>query len=1137
MPSEASLSSLPQLELVPLYGYLSSGSCAPLSTLLRIGPLNVLLDCGLSDRFEVGASLAALARVAPHVDAVLLSSGSLSSVGALPVAVRAFGLACPIYAVSPVATFGLLELEAAVTRRLGYAHECSVSLADVSQVRTWVRRVTFAQEVVLRRRSAASPVPFGRSPSGGGGEGADRGVAEVSCGRSLVCAMAYAAGGTLGASCWRLTHGLEDVVYAGEMDDGDRALVGGVALAPLARATAVLVRVPSAATRDCGAGGRLLALLADTVRAGGTALLPCAATAPMLGVLHQLLEWARGRGRGPASVLGSCPVYVVSSVAREVLLRQVNTFHRYMRLRHGESFASTLRSPFALPARVVCEPSGVALAEQLAATAAASPPSGSRGRGAVVLLGGASLESSDALALFGHVARDPASTVIFLRAPTPGTFAATVLGSPQRARDAGLGRVHATADIYVREPVADRGLAAAAERERVARRRHAETAVLALAKPPGSRSELWRAHTVSGPDQPSDMPSSSPVLSLSATEAASGAASGPTGRRESWGGVNGKPESARRRHRTLTRALGADRAIAAMVDRWRENQPAWRALIHRLGCDGVLGSEDDGSGGPDSWPAESLARAAVGRGPLAPPRLLPSSSQLLSSGPATFWIYSSWTTTIPPGHWAGRIAGPGGAPALRFPWRHTTPAWDAYGSLVPLTRLCYDAVANQLMVGADRRSDRARSDGPHTTPVNGTLLLSQKAVWAQIEGQAPMSVPVWWRSAVRPGDAAVGAATAEPSGKAAGPSPRGVGMGPWPSPSADCSLMPLADQLEVQRALSRIGTVSGSPEPAPEPKPKPGAHQGDDDKDDAAAGSPQPASSADDAGDSGAEDGFRIVRQTRTYDVACRVELVPYLAEMSQEDLVTVLRRIQPAHAVLLTGPLATARALAARVEATGDVQRVTALAVWRNALARPPTLPAPHAWLPRLSIATGVPSTSVYLSPELLAGLVATLVPCNGLNVGWIEALAQPTQVSVRALLAPDTAPPSAGPGSGLPGSGGGGGGGSGSTGAQAASAGVAQCPYALAGEAPAAILRPPSGSLGHAPLWLGQLSLAMLQAHLTRALGESHATLAGPVLQLPGEIQIRCNQATNQLTVDGPASPRLVAIRQAILQTIVHI
>ncbi|KAJ0661896.1 putative metallo-beta-lactamase, cleavage and polyadenylation specificity factor subunit 2 [Helianthus annuus] len=94
------------VQVTPLCGVYNEN---PLSYLVSIDSFNILIDCGWNDHFDPSL-LQPLSRVASTIDAVLLSHSDTLHLGALPYAMKQFGLSAPVYATEPVFRLGLLTM-------------------------------------------------------------------------------------------------------------------------------------------------------------------------------------------------------------------------------------------------------------------------------------------------------------------------------------------------------------------------------------------------------------------------------------------------------------------------------------------------------------------------------------------------------------------------------------------------------------------------------------------------------------------------------------------------------------------------------------------------------------------------------------------------------------------------------------------------------------------------------------------------------------------------------------------------------------------------------------------------------------------------------------------------------------------
>ncbi|GJQ11305.1 hypothetical protein GpartN1_g3096.t1 [Galdieria partita] len=93
------------LRFTPLYGVKTEDLAV--CYLLEVDDFRILLDCGWNDHFDE-TLLEPLRRVAPRVDAVLISHPDLYHLGALPYAVAKLGLRAPTYTTLPVWRMGQL---------------------------------------------------------------------------------------------------------------------------------------------------------------------------------------------------------------------------------------------------------------------------------------------------------------------------------------------------------------------------------------------------------------------------------------------------------------------------------------------------------------------------------------------------------------------------------------------------------------------------------------------------------------------------------------------------------------------------------------------------------------------------------------------------------------------------------------------------------------------------------------------------------------------------------------------------------------------------------------------------------------------------------------------------------------------
>jgi cleavage and polyadenylation specificity factor subunit 2 len=299
-----------------------------IGTLLRVDGSSLLLDCGWTEALDAGAVLPPLRRVAPSLDAVLVSFGDLPHAGALPLLYRPSaegggGCRAPMFVTPPAQVFAQRALfdafqSRAAVEEAGWERD-AFTLEDVSRA--------------FNMREFDGPMEKVR-------------FTEESAVRGDVLVTAYAAGHQLGGAMWRVVKGAESVVYAPRVNhkaelhlpkallatvlrspsalivDGGFAggcLLGGggsAAAAAAAGAGWALPKPPPAMPGSRGAGPKevwqrtLLEACVWTLQQGGSVLLPCDTTGRGLEVLMRL-----------DSLYGThypWPIYYVGHTAKDV---------------------------------------------------------------------------------------------------------------------------------------------------------------------------------------------------------------------------------------------------------------------------------------------------------------------------------------------------------------------------------------------------------------------------------------------------------------------------------------------------------------------------------------------------------------------------------------------------------------------------------------------------------------------------------------------------------------------------------------------------------------------------------------------------------------------------------------------------
>ena len=339
----------------------------PVACALTLPPVHPP-DCGWTDSCEP-AYVDALARVAPRVDAVLLSHGDLLHLGALPAAFARAGLrrGTPVFTTPPVAKLGQLALYDLFAARHSEGEFDAFTLDDVDAAFANVTTLKYLQTLTLR------------------------GVA--------LCA--YPAGHSLGGCVWRLVVGAEEVVYASHWNNRQERHLPPADLGQLARPSVLIAHAGCAqraappprparekALCDAAAAGAL---------AGGLALLP----APAAGrALELTLALEHHWEATPA--LAGVRVCLLSPVAPSVL-EFAATQLEWMSADIANRFQQERANPFA-PMRHVIPVASLRALD-------AMPPAPT-----VVVASLPSLGAGPARHLLARVAANPRACIIF-----PGT--------------------------------------------------------------------------------------------------------------------------------------------------------------------------------------------------------------------------------------------------------------------------------------------------------------------------------------------------------------------------------------------------------------------------------------------------------------------------------------------------------------------------------------------------------------------------------------------------------------------------------------------------------------------------------------------------------------------------------------------
>uniref|UniRef100_A0A0E0C6S1 Cleavage and polyadenylation specificity factor subunit 2 n=1 Tax=Oryza meridionalis TaxID=40149 RepID=A0A0E0C6S1_9ORYZ len=194
------------VQVTPLSGAYGEG---PLCYLLAVDGFRFLLDCGWTDLCDP-SHLQPLAKVAPTIDAVLLSHADIMHLGALPYAMKHLGLSAPVYATEPVFRLGILTLYDYFISQRQVSDFDLFTLDDIDAAFQNVVRLKYSQNHLLNDK----------------GEG--------------IVIAPHVAGHDLGGTVWKITKDGEDVVYAVDFNHRKERHLNGTALGSFVR-PAVLI--------------------------------------------------------------------------------------------------------------------------------------------------------------------------------------------------------------------------------------------------------------------------------------------------------------------------------------------------------------------------------------------------------------------------------------------------------------------------------------------------------------------------------------------------------------------------------------------------------------------------------------------------------------------------------------------------------------------------------------------------------------------------------------------------------------------------------------------------------------------------------------------------------------------------------
>ncbi|KAK1581082.1 hypothetical protein Q3G72_002944 [Acer saccharum] len=230
------------VQVTPVCGVFNEN---PLSYLVSIDGFNFLIDCGWNDHFDPSL-LQPLSKVASTIDAVLLSHSDTLHLGALPYAVKQFGLNAPIFSTEPVHRMGLLTMYDQFLSRRQVSEFELFTLDDIDSAFQNVTRLTYSQNCHLS----------------GKGEG--------------IVIAPHMAGHLLGGTVWKITKDGEDVIYAVDYNRRKEKHLNGTVLESFVRPAVLITDAYNALNNQPPRQQREIFQdsISKTLKAGGNVLLP-----------------------------------------------------------------------------------------------------------------------------------------------------------------------------------------------------------------------------------------------------------------------------------------------------------------------------------------------------------------------------------------------------------------------------------------------------------------------------------------------------------------------------------------------------------------------------------------------------------------------------------------------------------------------------------------------------------------------------------------------------------------------------------------------------------------------------------------------------------------------------------------------
>ncbi|EMS56660.1 Cleavage and polyadenylation specificity factor subunit 2 [Triticum urartu] len=294
---------------MPLSGAYGEG---PLCYLLAVAGFRFLLDCGWTDHCDP-ALLQPLARVAPTIDAVLLSHPDMMHLGALPYAIKHLGLSAPVYATEPVFRLGLLTMYDYFLSRWQVADFDLFSLDDIDAAFQNVVRLKYSQNHLLNDK----------------GEG--------------IVIAPHVSGHLLGGTVWKITKDGEDVVYAVDFNHRKERHLNGTTLGSFIRPAVLITDAYNALNNQVYKRQQdqdFIDSMVKVLSSGGSVLLPADTAGRVLELLLIMEQYWAQRHL-------VYPIYFLTNVSTSTV-DFVKSFLEWMSDSISKSFEHTRDNAFLL---------------------------------------------------------------------------------------------------------------------------------------------------------------------------------------------------------------------------------------------------------------------------------------------------------------------------------------------------------------------------------------------------------------------------------------------------------------------------------------------------------------------------------------------------------------------------------------------------------------------------------------------------------------------------------------------------------------------------------------------------------------------------------------------------------------------